>query len=206
MLHVYSSKSFRSCKCLRKRLNKYVCSFFSPNYFVRRFSVSPDYMFLQCPRNPRETTWIVCALSTSSPYDWIPDIELLPMLDFPDQLATLSLKHLTHVGLAPSPRHVAGGIGHLACICASPIFSTTFSVFTVIIFAKHPHSCFGILWSRKVMYHGSRYKTEHTKCNNHTHSETPDSNFIHHDFKVFLDTRSSCKTSSLESKYRSGSS
>lgn len=64
---------------------EYVASFFSLDYLEERFSVSPDYMFLQCPGNPLENDWIVCARSTSPPYNWIPDIELLPRLDLPNQ-------------------------------------------------------------------------------------------------------------------------
>ncbi len=29
--------------------------------------------------------WLICARSTSPPHDWIPDIELLPTLDLPNQ-------------------------------------------------------------------------------------------------------------------------
>ncbi|MCY3629342.1 MAG: 6-bladed beta-propeller [Bacteroidetes bacterium] len=64
---------------------EYVDSFFSLDYFLRRFSVSPDYVFLQCPGDPLESTWMVCARSTSPPHEWIPDIELLPRLDLPNQ-------------------------------------------------------------------------------------------------------------------------
>ena len=60
---------------------EYVSSFPSFGMTHRRFSVSPDYVFLPC----RGTDWLVCARSTSSPYDWIPSIELLPVLDFPDR-------------------------------------------------------------------------------------------------------------------------
>ena len=64
---------------------EYVDSFFSLDYVVGRFSVSPDYVFLECPGDPEETTWIVCARSTSPPHDWIPDIKLIPRLDLPNQ-------------------------------------------------------------------------------------------------------------------------
>ncbi len=61
---------------------EYVHSFFLPGMTThRRFSVSPDYVFLQCPRED----WLVCARSTSPPYDWIPSIGLLPVLDLPDR-------------------------------------------------------------------------------------------------------------------------
>ena len=65
---------------------EYVDSFFSLDIELQRFSVSPDYVFLQCPGDdPRDNDWLVCARSTSPPHDWIPDIELLPRLDLPNQ-------------------------------------------------------------------------------------------------------------------------
>ena len=66
---------------------EYVDSFFSLDYFLDRFSVSSDYMFLQCPGDPIEldNDWMVCARSTSPPHDWIPGIELLPTLDLPNE-------------------------------------------------------------------------------------------------------------------------
>ena len=64
---------------------EYVDSFFSSDPFVERFSVSPDYIFLQCPGDPPENDWGICARSTSPPHDWIPGIELLPILDLPNQ-------------------------------------------------------------------------------------------------------------------------
>ena len=65
---------------------EYVDSFVSLDPFVRRFSVSPDYMFLQCPGDdPLETDWIVCARRTSPPYNWVSSIKLLPRLDLPNQ-------------------------------------------------------------------------------------------------------------------------
>ncbi|MXX96702.1 MAG: hypothetical protein F4065_02080 [Rhodothermaceae bacterium] len=65
---------------------EYLDSFFSLDIEHGRFSVSPDYMFLQCPWDvPQEYDWLVCARSTSPPYDWIPSIELLPGLDLPNQ-------------------------------------------------------------------------------------------------------------------------
>ncbi|MXX96324.1 MAG: hypothetical protein F4065_09410 [Rhodothermaceae bacterium] len=64
---------------------EYVNSFFSMDYLLNRFSVSPDYMFLQCPGDPRENDWIVCARSTSTPYNWISSIKLLPRLDLRNQ-------------------------------------------------------------------------------------------------------------------------
>ncbi|MCY4206210.1 MAG: hypothetical protein OXE92_10855 [Bacteroidetes bacterium] len=65
---------------------EYVHSFSSLDMLHQRFSVSSDYVFLQCPGNdPRENDWLVCARSTSPPYDWIPSIELLPVLDLPNQ-------------------------------------------------------------------------------------------------------------------------
>ena len=64
---------------------EYVDSFYSVDFLMRRFSVSPDYTFLQCPGDYLENDWIICARSTSPPHDWIPDIELLPTLDLPNQ-------------------------------------------------------------------------------------------------------------------------
>ena len=64
---------------------EYVDSFFSVDHFLRRFSVSPEYMFLRCPGDALEGAWLICARSTSPPHDWIPDIELLPTLDLPNQ-------------------------------------------------------------------------------------------------------------------------
>ena len=64
---------------------KYVDSFFSLDFLMDRLSVSPDYIFLQCPGDYLENEWIICARSTSPPHDWIPDFELLPTLDLPNQ-------------------------------------------------------------------------------------------------------------------------
>jgi len=58
---------------------EYVHSFFSPDIAHRRFSVSPDYIFLQC----QGSDWLVCARSTSPPYEWVQSIKLLPVLDLP---------------------------------------------------------------------------------------------------------------------------
>ncbi|MXW14055.1 MAG: hypothetical protein F4X61_03165 [Rhodothermaceae bacterium] len=69
---------------------EYMDSFFSLNYVVRRFSVSPDYVFVECP-GEQEAAWIACARSTSSPYDWIPDIKLMPRLDLPNQTGENSI-------------------------------------------------------------------------------------------------------------------
>ena len=60
---------------------EYIDSFPYSGITHRRFSVSPDYMFLKCLRKD----WLVCARSTSPPYDWAPDIKLLPVLDLPDR-------------------------------------------------------------------------------------------------------------------------
>ena len=64
---------------------EYVDMFFAPDYLMRRFSVSTDYIFLQCPRTPENGIWLICARSTVAPYDWISGTELLPRLDFPNQ-------------------------------------------------------------------------------------------------------------------------
>lgn len=47
-----------------------------------RFSVSSDYIFLKCPGDD----WLVCARGISPPHNWIPTVELLPVLDLPDRL------------------------------------------------------------------------------------------------------------------------
>ncbi|MCY3629495.1 MAG: hypothetical protein OXI05_10945 [Bacteroidota bacterium] len=60
---------------------EYVNSFPSSSMMYRRFSVSPDYIFLRCLGD----NWLVCARSTSPPYDWIPSIELLPVLALSDR-------------------------------------------------------------------------------------------------------------------------
>lgn len=65
---------------------EYVDSFSSLDFMMNTFSISPDYMFLQCPGNPLGAEdWIVCARSLSPPYNWIPSIKLLPHLDIPNQ-------------------------------------------------------------------------------------------------------------------------
>ncbi|MCY3628385.1 MAG: hypothetical protein OXI05_05555 [Bacteroidota bacterium] len=65
---------------------EFVDSFLSLDYQMDRFSVSPDYIFLECPGAPLESDWLICARSTVPPHhDWIPDIELLPSLDLPNQ-------------------------------------------------------------------------------------------------------------------------
>ena len=64
---------------------EYIDAFFSLDPGMHRFSVSPDYIFLKCPGDPLENDWGICVRSTSPPHDWIPDIELLPTLDLPNQ-------------------------------------------------------------------------------------------------------------------------
>ncbi|MXX96701.1 MAG: hypothetical protein F4065_02075 [Rhodothermaceae bacterium] len=64
---------------------EYVSSVFSFDMFHRRFSVSPDHIFLECPGAPLESDWLVCARSAASPHDGIPGIALLPSLDLPNQ-------------------------------------------------------------------------------------------------------------------------
>ena len=60
---------------------EYIDSFSDYGMTDRRFSVSPNYLFLKCP----EKKWLVCARSTSPPYDWDPDIKFLPSLDLSDR-------------------------------------------------------------------------------------------------------------------------
>ncbi len=61
---------------------EYVGSFFNLNTTMQyRFSVSPDYIFLECVG----IDWLVCPHSTSPPYAWIESIKLLPVLDLPNQ-------------------------------------------------------------------------------------------------------------------------
>ncbi len=67
---------------------EHVTSFPSLDYLSSRFSVSPEYAFLQCPgaaSMESESAWIVCARNASPPYDWAPEIKLLPSLDLPNQ-------------------------------------------------------------------------------------------------------------------------
>ncbi len=64
---------------------EYVDSFSSLDFLLSTFSISPDYMFLQCPGDPRVEDWMVYARSLSPPYHWIPSIKLLPRLDIPNQ-------------------------------------------------------------------------------------------------------------------------
>ena len=64
---------------------EYVDSFFSLDFLMGRFSASPDYVLLQCPADPQENDWIVCARSASTPYNWISSTKLVPRLDLPNQ-------------------------------------------------------------------------------------------------------------------------
>ena len=82
---------------------EYVDSFFSLDYVVDRFSVSPDYVFLECPSDRQETAWIVCARSTSPPHHWIPDIKLIPRLDLPNQ----SGENSSQVTVTPGGNRIA---------------------------------------------------------------------------------------------------
>ncbi|MCY4001247.1 MAG: 6-bladed beta-propeller [Bacteroidetes bacterium] len=59
----------------------FVGSLISTDITHRRFSVSPNFMFLQCQRSD----WLVCARSTLPPYEWVQSIKLLPVLDLPDR-------------------------------------------------------------------------------------------------------------------------
>ncbi|MDE2826062.1 MAG: hypothetical protein OXL40_01965 [Bacteroidota bacterium] len=45
------------------------------------FSVSPDYIFLECIG----IDWLVCPYSTSPPHAWIESVKFLPVLDLPDR-------------------------------------------------------------------------------------------------------------------------
>ena len=57
---------------------EYVESF--PNFSTtrqKRFSVSPDYIFLECIG----LDWLICPYSKLSPYSWIESVKLLPVLD-----------------------------------------------------------------------------------------------------------------------------
>ena len=57
---------------------EYVNSFFNASAGMpNRFSVSPDYIFLECIG----IDWLVCPYSTSSPHAWIESVKLLPVLD-----------------------------------------------------------------------------------------------------------------------------
>ncbi len=57
---------------------EYVGSF--PNFMTRgqqRFSVSPDYIFLECIG----IDWLICPYSKLPPYSWIESVKLLPVLE-----------------------------------------------------------------------------------------------------------------------------
>ena len=61
---------------------EYVHSFFNRvTGMQNRFSVSSDYIFLEC----LGLDWLVCPYSTSPPYAWIDPVKFLPVLDLPDQ-------------------------------------------------------------------------------------------------------------------------
>ena len=64
---------------------EYVDSFFSMDYLMDGFSVSPKYIFLQCPGSPEGYPRLVCVRSAAPPHDGIPGIALLPSLDLPNQ-------------------------------------------------------------------------------------------------------------------------
>ncbi len=88
---------------------EYVSSFFSVGMLTHeRFSVSPDYVFQQCPGND----WLVCARITSPPYDWVPSIELLPALDLPDR----SGENFHEVTVSPEGDRIAMAYGGLPYI------------------------------------------------------------------------------------------
>lgn len=54
---------------------------FSHSSWWRKFTVSPDYMLLECPGGD----WLICTRSTSFPYAWIESGKLLPVLNLRDQ-------------------------------------------------------------------------------------------------------------------------
>ncbi len=57
---------------------EYVGSFFNPSSLMQdRFSVSPDYIFLECIG----IDWLICPYSKLPPYSWIKSVKLLPVLD-----------------------------------------------------------------------------------------------------------------------------
>ena len=57
---------------------EYVGSFFNPiTVLQQRFSVSSDYIFLECIG----LDWLICPYSKFPPYSWIESVKLLPVLD-----------------------------------------------------------------------------------------------------------------------------
>ncbi|MCY3628849.1 MAG: hypothetical protein F4069_10410 [Rhodothermaceae bacterium] len=78
---------------------EYVNSFPNSSRTLRRFSVSPDYIFSKCLGD----NWLICARSTSPPYDWIPSIELLPVLALPDR----SGENFNEVTVSPEGDRIA---------------------------------------------------------------------------------------------------
>ena len=57
---------------------EYVGSFFNPaTASQRQFSVSPDYIFLEC----LGLDWLICPYRKLPPYSWIESVKLLPVLD-----------------------------------------------------------------------------------------------------------------------------
>ncbi len=63
---------------------EYVGSFFnSVMGDPKRFSVSPDYIFLKCIG----IDWLICPYSKLPPYSWIESVKLLPVLDLDGQSA-----------------------------------------------------------------------------------------------------------------------
>ena len=60
----------------------HVASFFNLSTTMQmRFSVAPDYIFLECIG----IDWLVCPYSTSPPYAWIESVKMLPVLDLHDR-------------------------------------------------------------------------------------------------------------------------
>ncbi len=78
---------------------EYVSSFSSSILTIYSFSVSPDYVFLQCA----DKDWLVCARSTSPPHDWISSIKLLPVLNLPDR----SGENVTMLTASPDGNRIA---------------------------------------------------------------------------------------------------
>ncbi len=68
-------KDFKRVQIFTEKF-EYVGSFFDFSTPFR-FSVSPDYIFLECIG----IDWLICPYSKSPPYSWIKSVKLLPVLD-----------------------------------------------------------------------------------------------------------------------------
>ena len=83
-----------------KETFEYVGSFLNSSAGMQTgFSVSPDYIFLECIG----VDWMVCPYSTSPPFAWIEPAKLLPVLDLPDR----SGENFNQVTVSPEGDRIA---------------------------------------------------------------------------------------------------